>query len=111
MTTDQSNKLDAIYNKMNKEYSVIQLTTDYECNVKNFVGIVSTSFTIPSNKMYIGCGISYMSHSGSAGGSTGSINAIYDNNNTINVSIQIEGNWGTTTITGTIVLNVFVRDK
>ena len=111
MTTDQSNKLDAIYNKMNKEYSVIQLTTDYECKVTNYVGTVSASFTIPSNKMYIGCGISSMSHSKSGGGSTGSINAIYNNENTINVSIQIKGNWGTTTVTGTIVLNVFVRDK
>ncbi len=109
MTTDQNNKLDAIYEKTNKEYSVIQLSTNYSCKV-NYSGTVTATFTVPNDKMYIGAGIASMSHSVARGGSTGIFNIIH-NNGTITLTVAIGGNWGSVTITGTIVLNVFVRDK
>ena len=86
---------------------VIQLTANYSASV-SYTGTATATFTLPDGCTYIGAGVYSMTLSGNtAGGSRGTY-TIGCSGKTINLSVMIGGNWGSTTITGTIVLNVFV---
>lgn len=88
---------------------VIQVSTTYSTSV-NYGGTINTTATLPDGFTYLGSGLHSITFSGvnGNGGCKNTINISYDGFKTLNIQIQIAGNWGAATASGTIVLNVFV---
>ena len=68
---------------------------------------MKTTFTIPNGYTYIGCGIKSFTCSINMGGMYGTPTITYSNG-IITLSANISGNWGETTVTGSVTIAVFV---
>lgn len=87
---------------------VIDLIGNVSINV-SYTGTGEVTFTLPSGYTYFGAGVSSATLSGNyAGGIKGDFVITFDNNKTITLNVTVAGNYGNTTITGTIGLKVFV---
>lgn len=86
---------------------VIQLEASYSCKV-NYTGSTTTTFTIPSGYTYVGAGIHSYTPDNSNGGCRGVFNIDFNGVDKLTLTISMGGNWGSSTINGKVVLNVFV---
>ena len=89
---------------------MIELSSDFTTTVASMQATVSTTFTVPSGKSYVGAGIksiSFTTISNQSGGINGTA-TITCSGQTISLSVPIRGNWSNQTAKGSVTLYVFV---